>query len=142
MATCSAAPLLLSRLPVGLAKQTINTQGHAVGAAGVISFGPDSDGDYKITFDDDGKETGYVKRNVFTLEDEAVRMMGPGCIRSMAKHPAVVQVMRQSNCTDNLQVNAVAESIADREVQRLRSAPDWRGAAVLPTSRDASEGGW
>tara|TARA_B110001452_G_scaffold84927_1_gene69382 strand:- start:1583 stop:2626 length:1044 start_codon:yes stop_codon:yes gene_type:complete len=77
-----------------------------------------------------------------SLEDEAVRMMGPGCIRSMAKHPAVVQVMRQSNCTDNLQVNAVAEGIADREVQRLRSAPDWRGADLLPTSQDVSQGGW
>ena len=60
----------------------------------------------------------------------------------MAKHPAVVQLMRQSNCTASLQVNAVAESIADREVHRLRSAPDWRGAAVLPMSRDPSEGGW
>lgn len=77
-----------------------------------------------------------------SLRDEAVRMMGPGCIRSMATHPAVVQVMRQSNCTDLLQVNAVAEGIADREVQRLRSAPDWRGAAVLPTSRYPSQGGW
>ena len=43
-----------------------------MGAAGVISYGPDSGGDYMITFDDDGKKTGYVKRNVFTLEDEAV----------------------------------------------------------------------
>ena len=54
-----------------------------------------------------------------TLADAAVRMQGPGCIRSMAKHEAVVQVLRQSNCTVKLNVNAVAEGIADREVARL-----------------------
>ena len=38
----------------------------------------------------------------------------------MAKHEAVVQVLRQSNCTARLNVNAAAEGIADREVARLR----------------------
>ena len=34
------------------------------GRTGVISYGPDSDGDYKITYDDDGSTSGYLKRGV------------------------------------------------------------------------------
>ena len=56
---------------VRLAKQTSKTHWHAVGAAGVISYGPDIDGEYTIKFDDDGKETGYVKRDVFAFEAKA-----------------------------------------------------------------------
>ena len=33
----------------------------ARGRIGMISFGPDSDQDFKVTFDDDGSESGYVK---------------------------------------------------------------------------------
>ena len=29
--------------------------------AGIITYGPDSDGDYKVTFDDDQSESGYTK---------------------------------------------------------------------------------
>ena len=73
-----------------------------------------------------------------TLADAAVRMQGPGCIRSMAKHMAVVQVMRQSNCTAKLNVNAAAEAIADREVARLRRACSRQKDALQCDATDAN----
>ena len=74
-----------------------------------------------------------------TLADAAVRMQGPGCIRSMLKHEAVMQVLTQSNCTGataQLGVCGAAEGIADREVQRIRRAPEWQ------TARRADLSGW
>ena len=72
-----------------------------------------------------------------TLADAAVRMQGPGCIRSMAKHPTMMRVLRQSNCTDvlaSLGVCGAAEAIADREVARLRSAPAWQTTGPVDLS--------
>merc|ERR1712166_742354 len=40
----------------------------AVGSTGIIAYGPDSDGDYKITFDHDGSKSKYVKRSAFKLK--------------------------------------------------------------------------
>ena len=73
-----------------------------------------------------------------TLADAAVRMQGPGCIRSMAKHKAVVQLMRQSNCTAKLNVNAAAEAIADREEARLRRVCSRREDALQCGAEDAN----
>ena len=65
-----------------------------------------------------------------SLRDAAVRMMGPGCIRSMAKHPAVAGLYRRNNCSHKefSLVSAAAERLGDREVERLRRAPDWQRA--------------
>ena len=37
------------------------------GRNGVVCYGPDSDGDYKVKFDDDGEESGYVQRDGLKL---------------------------------------------------------------------------